>query len=124
VILGIGIDVVRIDRIRKSVEDSGKRFLEKIFTAREIAYSERRRDPSPSYAARFAAKEALIKALSADTKMSVRDIEVINDDKGKPEFNTKGRLGETLREKGVSRAHLSLTHEKDYAAACVVLEGE
>jgi holo-[acyl-carrier protein] synthase len=119
---GIGIDIVKIERLRVSVENAGSRFLERVFTGREIMYCSNRRDPFPSFAARFAAKEALIKALSTETKIFLKDVEVVNDKSGRPLINTGGRLGEVFRENGISRAHLSISHEKDYAAACVVLE--
>jgi holo-[acyl-carrier protein] synthase len=121
-IYGVGIDIVKIDRIRKSVQDHGDRFLEKIYTEGEIAYCRRMKNPYPSLAVRFAAKEAAIKALSPQDSLSFRDIEVLNDEKGKPELNISGRLGEMLGEKGIRAAHLSLSHEKDYGVAFVVFE--
>lgn len=122
-IRGVGIDIVGISRMRSTAEKSGRRFLERIFTEGEIAYCLRRRDPYPSFSARFAAKEALIKALHGAARLSLRDIEVEMGDDGKPRLRAGGRLKTIFEEKGVLRAHLSLSHDRDYAAACVVLEG-
>jgi holo-[acyl-carrier protein] synthase len=123
VIHGVGVDIVKIGRLRKSVDNSGERFLERIFTGAEIEFCRRRKDPFPCLAARFAAKEALIKAASAGAQIPLTEIEVRNDGEGKPHLNMQGWLGETLGRLGVQHAHLSLSHERDYAVACVVLEG-
>jgi holo-[acyl-carrier protein] synthase len=123
-ILGIGTDLFAIDRMRREIErDAG--FAPSVFTPAEIRYCEGRRDPAIHFAARFAAKEALVKAL-ADTRGDGsfwRDVEVERRDDGAPAVRLTGRLAELAAELGVQRVHLSLTHTDTMAAASVVLEG-
>lgn len=121
-ILGVGIDLVKIDRIQEVTEKWGKRFLERVFTENEISYCYKKQNPYLSLAVRFAAKEALIKAISSETQVSLKDIEVINYGNGKPCIKVTGRLKKFFTEKNIRNAHLSLSHEKDYGVACVVLE--
>lgn len=121
-IYGIGIDIVKIQRIRNAVEKWGHRFLERIFTEKEISYCFSKRIPYPSLAVRFAAKEALIKALNSETPVSFKDVEVININSGKPLLKIKGRLEDNFKKNSISKAHLSLSHENEFGIACVVLE--
>lgn len=120
---GVGVDLVNIKRLMESAEKSGRRFLERIFTENELSYCQKRRNPYPSLAARFAAKEALIKALQTTASVSFKDIGVSVSAEGKPRIEAGPKLAIILEEKGILRTHLSLSHEKDYAVACVVLEG-
>ncbi|MBI5640724.1 MAG: holo-ACP synthase [Nitrospirae bacterium] len=120
---GIGIDIVRIDRMKKAVERWGSRFLGRVFTEDEIAYAYQKREPYLSLSVRFAAKEALIKAIGGAIPVSLLDIEVANYEGGRPFIRARGRLDEYLKEKSVTCAHLSLSHEREYGVACVVLEG-
>lgn len=122
-VLGTGIDIVKVDRIRQSVERTGERFLERVFTHDELAYCNQRKDPYPSLAVRFAAKEACVKAINTEGFVAIADVEVVNASNGKPSLNVQGKLEDAFREMGVKKAHLSLSHEKDYAVAIVVLEG-
>jgi holo-[acyl-carrier protein] synthase len=115
-IRGIGIDLVSTSRIEDAVGRWGSRFLERVFTEGEIAYSMRHATPYPQLAARFAAKEAVIKALGGAHGLALKDIEVIADTTGKPMI----RLPRAME--GVAAIHLSLTHERGYAAASVVIE--
>ena len=121
---GLGIDVVEIDRLRRAVERHGERFLRRIFTRDEIAYCARRQDPTPSLAARFAAKEALLKALGTGLRqhMRWRDIEVCRDDLGKPSLRLYGYLQERCVTEGIQHIHLSLAHSATCAMAQVILE--
>lgn len=121
-IYGIGIDIVKIQRIRNAVEKWGHRFLERIFTEKEISYCFSKRIPYPSLAVRFAAKEALIKALNSETPVSFKDVEVININSGKPLLKINGRLDDYFKKNFISKAHLSLSHENEFGIACVVLE--
>jgi holo-[acyl-carrier protein] synthase len=120
---GVGVDLVNIKRLTESAEKSGRRFLDRVFTEDELSYCLKRRNPYPSLAARFAAKEALIKALHTTAHISFKDIEVSVSADGKPHIKAGAKLGIILEEKGILRTHLSLSHEKDCAVACVVLEG-
>jgi holo-[acyl-carrier protein] synthase len=123
VICGVGIDIVRIDRLRKSTDTLGRRFLEKIFTDDEITHCYRKKDPFPSLAVRFAAKEALIKALPTEKGVPFKDIVVNNMANGTPSIIIDNRLKKIFDENGIQSAHLSLSHEKEYGVAMVVLEG-
>ena len=121
-IIGIGTDIVQIAHLERS--------LDKVkchcFTAQEIAYADKFRDPLPHYAGRWAAKEALAKALGTGfgAACAWQDIEVINQDNGKPQVFLSGNAAETLKNLGGSKIHLSISHEKDYAVAFVILEDE
>jgi holo-[acyl-carrier protein] synthase len=123
VIRGVGTDIVKIDRLRKSTDKLGRRFLEKIFTEEEIKHCYRKKDPFPSLAVRFAAKEALIKALPTETGVTFKDIDVKNTANGKPSIIVGERLKVIFDENNINSAHLSLSHEKEYGVAIVVLEG-
>lgn len=120
---GIGIDVCEIGRVRRLVEKYGERFLRRVFTAGERAYAFRHRDPAPSLAARFAAKEAGLKALGAGMPpgMTWRDFEVVRHG-GPPRLVFNGLAAEIARSEGVGAAHLALSHDGGMATAFVVLE--
>ncbi len=121
-IYGVGIDLVKIDRIKDVVEKWEKKFLERVFTKSEISYCYEKKNPYLSLAVRFAAKEAMIKAISSEISVSLTDIEIISSANGKPDMKVKGRLDKFLRDKGVKKIAVSLSHEKEYGIACVVLE--
>ncbi len=121
-IKGIGIDIVEIDRIRYAVQRWRHKFLEKIFNESEISYCYKRKNVFQCLAGRFAAKEAFIKALSDSEAMdrvpSLKDIEILNHPSGKPYITVSGDL---LEQCVIS---LTLSHERHYAVAMVVLESE
>ncbi|HLG17925.1 MAG TPA: holo-ACP synthase [Blastocatellia bacterium] len=123
-IVATGIDLVEIARIRRALETHGARFRNRVFTLEEIEYSERQGARFASYAARFAAKEAVMKALGTGWAAGVRwlDIEVRRSDAGAPTVYLSGRALEILTEKGVRKAHLSLSHSDELAIAQVILE--
>ncbi len=120
-IRGIGIDAIEIDRVRSTRERWGDRFLRKIFTAEELRYCLDRRNPDQHLAARFAAKEAVSKALSTGWSGIFRwqDVEVVNDALGKPDVRFLGQLGTNLRQR---RVHLSLSHADTIVVAVAVIE--
>lgn len=123
-IVGTGIDLCKVARIRASFERFGERFRNRIFTELEIAYVERKANRFERYAARFAAKEAGMKAIGTGWKRGVtwRDFEVTNLPSGKPTLRFHGvaaRVAETLNVKNVS---LSMTHTAEMAMAQVILE--
>jgi holo-[acyl-carrier protein] synthase len=122
VIYGIGIDIVRIERIRKAVEKWGQKFLKRVFTEDEISYCSAKRTPYLSLAVRFAAKEALIKALGSGIPFCLTNIEVVNTASGQPFLKINGRLEDQFKSKLITKTHLSLSHENEYGIACVVLE--
>jgi holo-[acyl-carrier protein] synthase len=123
-IYGIGVDVVRIGRIKKVLERWNERFLERVFTPREIDFCRKWVRPVSCLAMRFAAKEAFSKALGTGMRHGVywRQIEIFHDKRGKPELKLSGQALELMHQSNISRPHVSLTDEGDYAAAVVVLE--
>jgi holo-[acyl-carrier protein] synthase len=121
-IYGVGIDLVKIERIKEVTEKWGKRFLERVFTENEISYCYEKKNPYLSLAVRFAAKEALIKAIGSEIPVSLTDIEVVNYGNGKPSIKVHGKLKQFLESKNIHDIHLSLSHEKEYGVASVVLE--
>ncbi|WP_047496241.1 holo-ACP synthase [Terriglobus sp. TAA 43] len=123
-IVGTGVDLTEISRIQDSVDRFGDRFLNRIFTPREIAYCMRKKNCAESLAARFAAKEAGAKALGTGIARGVswREIEVTHLRGGRPTLLFHGRAAERAATMGVTAAHLSLSHGRDLAIAQVVLE--
>jgi holo-[acyl-carrier protein] synthase len=122
-IIGIGTDIAEVARISKSIESNT--FKEKIFSKIEIVYCESRANKSESFAARFAAKEAFFKALGTGWRggMAFNEVEVINDNLGKPSLNIIGVTAEIIKEKNIKTIHVSLSHTKEIAMATVILEG-
>ena len=116
----VGIDLVDVARIQKAVERRGERFLKRIFTERERAYCRTKRNEYGSLAARFAAKEAVFKAIGTGWRTGVKwtDVEVINDGLGKPEVILYGKVKEIV---GTRNVAISLTHTREYAQAVAVL---
>jgi holo-[acyl-carrier protein] synthase len=125
-VLGIGVDLTQMPRMRKVVARWDDRFLQRVFTEEEIAYCRRRRDPIPHFAARFAAKEATLKALGTGLRMGVswRELEVRRERGQAPTMVLRGRTQAIARAKGASRVLLSLSHDGDYAMAHALLVGD
>jgi len=124
-ILGVGIDIVDIPRVKRSLEKWGSRWEKKIFTGPEMDYCRRFNDPAPHYAARFAAKEAVFKALPRQPRAFFpREIEIVLSDSGRPAVKTSGETADSLGDTNQLNIHLSLSHEKATAAAIVVIEGK
>jgi holo-[acyl-carrier protein] synthase len=124
VIVGTGVDLAEVPRIEASIARFGRRFIERIFTPREIAYVERKANRGERYAARFAAKEAGMKAIGTGWRRGVRwhDFEVANLPSGKPTLRLDGMAAEVARGLGVRNISLSLTHTREYGMAHVILE--
>jgi len=124
VILGIGLDVAEIPRIRESLTRFGVRFTRRVLTEAEAAGMPTA-DPAPYVAARFAAKEAAAKALGTGFALGVTQtsIEVLRLPSGAPALQLHGKALEIADKMGVQRIHVSLTHGRDVAAATVILEG-
>ncbi len=124
-IAGIGVDIVEISRLERAIEQYGDRFVNRVFTEQEIDYCERVARKAERYATRFAAKEAARKAIGAATPvvaLAWRDVEIISSTEGAPQLQFHGRAAELVKELKISRAHISLSHERDQAIAFVVLE--
>ena len=120
-IRGVGVDIIEIGRIRHSIEESGERFLERIFTPQEIAYCRSKKDMFQHFAVRFAAKEAMSKALSTGWVDSFRwkDVEVVNDRSGQPRIAVHGKLRDSLT---TSSVFVSMSHSDSHAVAMVLIE--
>ena len=124
-ILGIGVDLVDVERIDRAIERHGEHFLHRVFTKNEIAYCAGMRAPGPHYAARFAAKEAVSKAFGTGIgeRLGFQEIEVCREASGAPYIVLRGPAGEFARERGVQKIHLALSHTAAHAVAQVVIEG-
>ena len=125
-IVGTGMDVAEVDRIARSMERFGRRFVERVFTAEEIRYCESKANKAERYAGRFAAKEAAMKAIGTGWKLGVgwQDVEVRRLPGGRPSLHFHGRALEFFQKLGAVRAHLSITHTEQLAMAQVILEAE
>ncbi len=121
---GIGIDLVPIPRMRQVLERWNERFLTRVFTDDEIAYCRRRKDPVPHFAARFAAKEAGLKALGTGLRLGVswRELEVRRERGGPPMLVLRGRSRDLARaRRAADRMLLAISHDGDYAIAQAML---
>jgi holo-[acyl-carrier protein] synthase len=122
-IIGLGTDLVEIDRFRLAMSRRA-RLGERLFSDEERAYAERHRDPAPRLAARFAAKEAVMKALGVGLgAFKLRDVEVARRKSGAPELVLRGKAATLAEARGVTRWHLSLTHTDFMAMAVAVAIG-
>ena len=125
-IFGIGTDIVNIKRMEKSIKRNGVVFKNKIFSKNEINYCEKKKNPFPFYAKRFAAKEALSKALGTGIRKGInfKNIEVYNDNFGKPSIQLKGSTADFLKKKIKTRKYsiyLSLSDDLPWAQATVII---
>ena len=125
-IFGIGTDIVNIKRIKKILKNNGTRFKNKIFSESEINYCEKKRDPGPFYAKRFAAKEAFSKALGTGIRkgINLKNIIIFNDVYGKPNIKLKGSTYNYFKKKIKSKKyniHLSLSDDEPWAQATVII---
>ena len=122
-ITGIGIDLIMVERMKKAVEKWGEPFLNRVFTKKEQGYSYSQARPYPHLAGRFGAKEALLKAIGTGWGKGIRwtDIEIIRDDKGKPKIELSGILNDVVINMGIKEILVSISHERDYAIAQVIL---
>ena len=123
-VMGLGTDLIETRRVQESIDRFGERFLERIFTAGEIAYCARKRNAAESFAARFAAKEAGAKALGTGISRGVswKEFEVRREASGRPTLHLSGRAAELAEAMGVRRVQLSLTHSRELAIATVAAE--
>jgi holo-[acyl-carrier protein] synthase len=124
-IVGTGIDIAEVPRIQQSIERFGQRFLARVYTAGEMRYCDSKANRAERYAARFAAKEAAMKALGTGWNHGVRwrDCEVVRLPGGRPTIQFHGKAQEFAARLGVKYAALSITHTKEQAFAQVILEG-
>jgi holo-[acyl-carrier protein] synthase len=122
---GIGVDVVQVQRLIASLERFGEKMERRLFTEAELAYCRRHKDPVPHLAARFAAKEALSKAIGTGMSGGVgwKQVEVVQPGGHQPTLKLSGKALERFESLGCTSSHLSLTHDGGFAIACVVIEG-
>jgi holo-[acyl-carrier protein] synthase len=124
-IFGIGIDIIEVARIQKQIDSESNSFLKKIFTDKEIEYCESKiKNKAQNFAARFAAKEAFFKALGTGWRdgLSWKDVEIENDELGKPNILLIGKSKIFIQENNISKIHVSLSHINEIAVAVVILE--
>lgn len=123
-ICGIGIDLVENDRMDRIIAKWGSKFLQRVFSDGEINYCKKHAQASINFGARFAAKESFVKALGIGLGMGVKlkEIEVVNDQKGKPDLVLWGEAKAQIEKRNIAKVHLSLTHTRSYASAVVLLE--
>jgi holo-[acyl-carrier protein] synthase len=125
-IYGIGTDIVAVERFRRFLETGNSGVIERLFTPSERSLCGSRKDAASCLAARFAAKEAFLKALGTGLRdgISWQDMEVSNNSLGKPELALSGKAAEQFQARGLARVHLSLSHDGGSAIAMVVLESK
>jgi holo-[acyl-carrier protein] synthase len=119
---GVGTDIIEVRRIKEAIDRHGDRFIDRLFTNREKLYCQRYQDPIPRYAGRFAAKEAVLKALGTGLKPEIgwQEIEIVNDRQGKPEVHLSQRLKRTFP---LTQIFVSISHCEEYATATAILVG-
>ena len=120
-IVGLGIDLAEIPRFRRLLNKWGEKFTQKVFTQHERDYSDAKALPEQHYAARFAAKEACLKALGVPKGLSWHEMEVLRKDSA-PVIRLTGKAKEEFSRLGAHRIHLSLTHSESTASAVVIIE--
>ena len=125
-ILGTGIDIVECLRIAQMIERHGELFITRVYTDAEIEYCTARKAATQHYAGRWAAKEAVLKALGTGWRRGIgwRDIEIRNDRKGAPTVQLRGGARDVMESVGIRRMHLSISHCRSFAVAYVLAEGE
>lgn len=121
-IYSIGTDIVDIDRIKLAIERSGRPFLQRVFTDSEIMYCNSANNKYEHFAARFAAKEAVIKACSGSPRIGINEIEIRNRDNGAPCLVFHNNTKDFILAENIVNAHISMSHTKDYAVATVIFE--
>lgn len=120
------MDIAEVARVREAIERHGERFLQRVFTPVEVEYCQRHKNSYERFAARFAVKEAAMKALGTGWRGGVtwRDFELSNAASGKPDLQLTGKALEIYRSLGAARIVVSLTHADSYALAQVIIEGD
>ena len=124
-VVGLGVDIVEVDRIRKALENQPK-MVQKVFTAQEAEYCTTRKNQYQHFAGRFAAKEAALKALGTGWAEGIRwrDVEVSSEPSGQPYLHFHGKAEEVFESLSAGNAFLTITHARTYAVAVVILEGD
>ena len=125
-IVGLGTDIVEVERIAKMIADHGDHFLERVFTPGEIAHCSGRKESAPHYAGRWAAKEAVMKVLGTGftTEVGWTDIEVVTEPSGRPVIVLHGTTRDVATRLGIDRMLVSISHTKNYATATAIGESK
>ncbi len=123
-IVGMGVDIAEVPRVQAAIERYGARFLNRLFTAAEIRYCESKANKYERFAARFAAKEAALKAIGTGWKRGVTwlDVEVVREPSGRPTLAFRGKAAEFAQRLGTRNISISLSHTEQIAVAQVILE--
>jgi holo-[acyl-carrier protein] synthase len=123
--VGVGTDLVHVPRLEEALARHPG-FVKRVYTPGEIAYCEQHREPGPRYAARFAAKEAVLKALGTGLARGMRwqDVEIVAGPAREPRVVLHGAVADTARQQGVATVQISLSHAGEYALACAVTEAD
>lgn len=123
-IVGSGVDIVEVERIKRAVRKWGSNFIDKIFTKNELAYSHEKKYTYQHLAARFATKEAVLKAFGGGWLRTLpwKEIEIINDQKGKPNIKLHGEARQLKNRKKIHKIVISISHTRNYAVASAILE--
>ncbi|MBU1062192.1 MAG: holo-ACP synthase [Candidatus Omnitrophica bacterium] len=121
-IVGTGVDIVEVQRVKRAFELWGERFLKRVFTQRELDYADTKKFSHQTLAARFACKESVLKAFG-DTRVGIRlkNIEILNDSKGKPEVVLHGEAKEFAKNNNLDNIIVSMSHTSDYAISNAIL---
>jgi len=122
-VLGSGVDIIEVDRVKHAIKKWGDSFLSKVFTDKEVAYSKKKRFAYQHLAARFATKEAVLKAFGGGWLRNLpwKDVEIVNDKNGKPEINLYGEARRVYNKKNIKKIVVSMSHTKEYAVANAIL---
>lgn len=125
-VLGVGIDIVECLRIAHMIEKHGEMFLGRVFTPQEIEYCSARKQATQHYSGRWAAKEAVMKALGTGWRRGIgwQDLEILNNDWGRPSVRLRGGVRDLIRERGIAEIQISISHCRMYATAFAVALGK
>lgn len=126
-IVGLGTDIVEIERIREMIERHGDSFVQRIFTSAEVAYCRQRKHSAEPFAGRWAAKEAVMKVLGTGFVQGThfQEVEVLNEESGKPQIVLHGSTGELAKQLGIDHVLITISHCREYATATAIgLRGE
>ncbi|MBT5471601.1 MAG: holo-ACP synthase [Nitrospina sp.] len=123
-IFGTGLDIIEVERIKKSIQRYSPRFEQRVFTLGEINYCQSKGDPAKHFAARFAVKEAVSKCLGTGITggLSFKDMEVVNEDTGKPVLIMTGKGKELFKKLELKTIHISISHDRTHAIAHAIAE--
>ncbi len=122
-VIGLGTDIIEVKRIKAVIDKRGDKFLNRIYTQNEIDYCQQKKRSVESFAARFSAKEAFVKAIESDYTIPYKEIEILKKESKKPKVSLSGNAKLAAEEKNVTEILVSLSHQKKYATANIILKG-